>query len=67
MPAAERTVRALLTVPNILTSNPAMGAVVEKLQRQEVRRLIVGAYEVRYRIAGDVVEILRVFHTKEDR
>jgi plasmid stabilization system protein ParE len=65
--AAERTVRTLLSAPNVLAENPFLGPVVEKFEKDNVRRLIVGAYEVRYRPAGQTVEILRVFHTKEDR
>jgi len=34
---------------------------------REVRRLIVGDYEVRYEIAYDVVSILRIHHVLEDR
>ena len=66
-PAAERAVRKLLTFPSVLTANPSMGAVVEKLADQQIRRMIIGAYELRYQVTGDVVEILRIFHTREDR
>jgi plasmid stabilization system protein ParE len=65
--AAERAVRMLLRVPNILTTHPAMGGRVEKPGHEDVRRLIVGAYEVRYRVSDQIVEILHVFHTRENR
>jgi hypothetical protein len=27
----------------------------------------VGDYELRYRIEGEIIRVLRVFHTREDR
>ncbi|MEQ1901757.1 MAG: type II toxin-antitoxin system RelE/ParE family toxin [Devosia sp.] len=65
--AAERVVRRLLAAPNVLVVNPALGARVENLEEQGVRRLVVSAYEIRYQVVGEVVEILRVFHTRENR
>jgi len=40
---------------------------LEAFLPREVRRLIVGDYEVRYEIAYDVVNILRIHHALEDR
>jgi plasmid stabilization system protein ParE len=34
---------------------------------REVRRVLVGDYEIRYEIAGTDVLVLRIFHTREDR
>jgi plasmid stabilization system protein ParE len=65
--AAERAVRFLLSAPNVLLANPAMGPRIDKLEAEQVRRLVVGSYEVRYRTTGQMVEIVRVFHTREDR
>ena len=65
--AAERAARMLLSAPAILVERPLLGPVVEKLESGNVRRLVVGAYEVRYRSSGETVEILRVFHTREER
>ena len=33
----------------------------------EIRRLIIGNYELRYELLFDVVRILRIYHTREDR
>ncbi len=65
--AAERTVKMLLSAPSVLAANPQIGPRIENLETADVRRLVVGAYEVRYRLTGQTVEILRIFHTKEDR
>jgi plasmid stabilization system protein ParE len=65
--AAERVARLLLGAPNVLTTSPAIGARVENLERDNVRRLIVGAYEIRYQLVGETIHILRVFHTRENR
>jgi len=32
-----------------------------------VRRIIVGQYEIRYDVIGEVIRVLRIFHTREDR
>ncbi len=50
-----------------LAEHPRMGMRLEAYIAREVRRLIVGDYEVRYEIAYDVVSILRIHHVLEDR
>jgi hypothetical protein len=34
---------------------------------REVRRLIVGDYELRYEILEDAIVLVRLWHTREDR
>ncbi|MBR7513475.1 type II toxin-antitoxin system RelE/ParE family toxin, partial [Mycobacterium tuberculosis] len=34
---------------------------------REVRRILVGQYEMRYEIQGDTIYVLRLWHTREDR
>ena len=34
---------------------------------REVRRILIGAYELRYDIRSDIVTILRIWHTREKR
>lgn len=65
--AAEKTARLLLAAPTVLLGNPLMGSRVEGLDDEDVRRLIPGAYEIRYKVAGQRIEILRIFHAREDR
>jgi len=51
----------------MLVDMPRMGARVEGILDEEVRRVIVREYELRYRIEGEIIRILRIFHTRESR
>lgn len=66
-PAAARVVQALTQAPTILLTNPRIGEQLFQFESREVRRILVGAYEVRYEIQGSVIFVLRVWHTREDR
>lgn len=65
--AAAKTVRALVAGPQILTTNPRIGERLEEFSPREVRRILVGSYEMRYELQGQTAFILRIWHTKEDR
>jgi plasmid stabilization system protein ParE len=65
--AAARTVQSLTAAPNTLLSSPFMGKPLEEFAPRQVRRLIVGQYELRYEIVDDAIYILRLWHTREDR
>ena len=65
--AAARTVQTLTAAPNALLSSPFMGKPLEEFTPRQVRRLIVGQYELRYEIIDDTIFILRLWHTREDR
>ncbi len=64
---AARTVQTLSAAPNTLLSSPFMGKPLEEFAPRQVRRLIVGQYELRYEIVDDMIYILRLWHTREDR
>lgn len=66
-PAAIKTVRALVTAPDTLLSNPRIGEQLFQFAPSEVRRILVGQYEMRYEIADDTIYILRLWHTRERR
>ncbi|THF66184.1 type II toxin-antitoxin system RelE/ParE family toxin [Pseudothauera nasutitermitis] len=66
-PAAARVVQALARAPAILPSNPRIGEQLFEFEPREVRRLLVGHYEVRYEIQQSTLYILRLWHTREDR
>ncbi len=36
-------------------------------EQSEVRRVVVGHYEIRYEIAAETIVIIRLWHTREDR
>jgi plasmid stabilization system protein ParE len=65
--AAEAAIESLATAPDKLLQFPRRGPRLEQFADQEVRRLIVGQYEMRYEIDGEIIRILRIWHGREDR
>ena len=65
--AAARTVQSLTAAPTSLTTNPRIGEKLEEFEPREVRRILVGHYEMRYEIQASTVYVLRLWHTREDR
>jgi len=49
-PAAVRAVQALTKAPTILLTNPRIGEQLFQFEPREVRRILVGQYEIRYEI-----------------
>jgi plasmid stabilization system protein ParE len=66
-PAAAKTVQMLTAAPNSLLLNPFIGRRLEEFVPKQIRRIIVGQYEMRYEINDATIYILRVWHTREDR
>jgi plasmid stabilization system protein ParE len=65
--AAKRVAERLERAPDRLLSHPRIGARLEGFNPREVRRIIVGKYEMRYQISGDLISIVHIFHSREDR
>ena len=65
--AAARVVQSLTNWPTILLTNPRIGEQLFEFESREVRRLLVGEYEVRYEIQESIIYVLRLWHTREDR
>jgi plasmid stabilization system protein ParE len=65
--AAAKAVVSLTAVPNRLVTRPRMGRPIDRYAPREVRRLIVGPYELRYEVSGSVITVLHLWHTREDR
>ncbi len=65
--AAARAVQALTKAPTILLTNPRIGEQLFEFEPREVRRLLVGHYEMRYEVQDSTIYILRLWHTREDR
>lgn len=65
--AAARAVQALTKAPTILLTNPRIGEQLFEFAPREVRRLLVGHYEMRYEIQESTIYMLRLWHTREDR
>ncbi len=65
--AAARVVQALTAASQGLVANPRIGERLEQFEPREVRRILVGGYEVRYEIEAATIYILRLWHTREER
>jgi plasmid stabilization system protein ParE len=65
--AAARTVQSLTAAPTRLLDHPRLGEKLEEFEPREVRRLLVGHYEMRYEISESTIYVLRLWHTREDR
>ncbi|WP_248745409.1 type II toxin-antitoxin system RelE/ParE family toxin [Pseudomonas sp. MWU12-2037] len=66
-PAAAHTVQQLTAAPSILLTNPRIGERLEEFEPRDVRRILIGHYEMRYEIHESTVYLLRLWHTREDR
>ena len=66
-PVAARTVQSLTQSPSVLITNPRIGEQLFQFEPREVRRFLVGEYELRYEIRDANIFVLRVWHTKEER
>ena len=65
--AAAHIVQALSAAPTTLLNNPRIGEQLFEFESREVRRIIVGQYEMRYEIQESTIYVLRLWQTREDR
>ena len=65
--AAARVVQQLSRAPDRLLDYPRIGEKLDAYEPREVRRIIVGNYELRYEIADATIFILRLWHCREER
>jgi plasmid stabilization system protein ParE len=65
--AAARAVQALVAAPARLLEHPRIGERLDEFNPREVRRILVGHYEVRYEIEDMTIYVLRLWHSREDR
>lgn len=64
---AAQVVQALTAAPASLSANPRIGERLEEFEPREVRRILVGRYEMRYEIQESTIYVLRLWHAREDR
>jgi plasmid stabilization system protein ParE len=62
-PATARAVQALTAAAGTLVSNSRIGERLEEFEPMEVRRILVGRYELRYQISETTIYFLRLWHT----
>ncbi|MHB8858300.1 MAG: type II toxin-antitoxin system RelE/ParE family toxin [Thermoleophilia bacterium] len=61
--AAAQAVQALSAAPQGLLTHPRIGEKLEEFEPREVRRILVGRYEMRYEIQASTIYVLRLWHT----
>ena len=65
--AAAKTVQSLTAAPMRIIDQPRIGERLDEFEAREVRRLLVGHYEMRYELNNSVLYVLRIWHTREQR
>ena len=65
--AAARVIQQLAHAPDRFLEYPRIGEKLEAFEPREIRRIIVGNYELRYEIASGAITILRLWHCRENR
>jgi len=65
--AAAKVLAQLARAPDRLREFPRLGEKLDAYLPREVRRIIVGDYELRYEIDAGTVIVLRVWHCREKR
>ncbi|ACP22427.1 conserved hypothetical protein (plasmid) [Sinorhizobium fredii NGR234] len=65
--AAVRTVQSLTSAPTRLLEQPRIGERLDEFDPREVRRILIGHYEMRYEIRQSTIYVLRLWHTREER
>lgn len=65
--AAAQVVQQLVAGAEQLLTYPHLGVSLEEFAPRDVRRFIIGDYEMRYEVADAAIYILRLWHGREDR
>ncbi len=65
--AAAKAVQQLVMAAEQLLTYPELGVHLTEFSPRNVRRLIVGDYEMRYELTDTKIFILRLWHGREDR
>lgn len=65
--AANKSVLSLTQAAHRLLENPRLGVRLHEFEPREVRRIIVNKYEIRYEIYDQIIYILNIWHTRENR
>jgi plasmid stabilization system protein ParE len=64
---AAKVVKQLVAGAQQLLAYPQIGVPLDEFAPRDVRRVIVGDYEVRYEVVDSMIYILRLWHAREDR
>ena len=66
-PMTVRTIQLLISTPTSLVETPRIGERLDEYGSREIRRILVGHYEMRYEIVASTIFMLRLWRTCEDR
>lgn len=67
VPLADRLIDELIAAAEQLQQFPELGPKLDKFECRNVRRLIIGDYELRYERTPTQTLVLHVWHVREDR
>ncbi|MBS0497129.1 MAG: type II toxin-antitoxin system RelE/ParE family toxin [Proteobacteria bacterium] len=65
--AAAQVARQLIAGAEQLIQYPQLGIKLEEFLPRDVRRMIIGDYELRYELTDEAIYVLRLWHGREDR
>ena len=65
--AAAQVIQQLVAGAEQLLTYPHLGTALDEFAPRDVRRVIVGDYELRYELTETTIYILRIWHSREDR
>ena len=65
--AAARAVKQIIAGVTRIPVRPRLGQRLHEFSPREVRRILVGDYEIRYELTARDTFVLRIFHTREER
>lgn len=65
--SAKKIIQSLVSAPQTLIQFPRLGEPLEEFKPREIRRLLMGKYEMRYELKEAEIFILRVWHSRENR
>ena len=65
--AAAKVVSSLVQATQQLQEYPKIWEPLERFSPRDVRKVLIGTYEMRYEITKQRVSILRIWHTREQR
>lgn len=65
--AAVQTVKLLIEGIEKIDAFPQLGIRLDDFRPREVRRIIIGDYEIRYELTKNAIFVLRLWHAREYR
>jgi plasmid stabilization system protein ParE len=65
--AAARAAKRVLAGVKHIARHPRLGVRLSEFDPREVRRLVIGDYEIRYEVTDHALFVLNIWHVFEDR